>query len=607
MSTNQPKNQTTMEVQELIQELDGFLSEQAAKHLNFTEQEQYASALEVDQEESFMSNEPLYTPSQQKEIQGNLIPGFKKDYQAFLFLRMGSVEKAKDFLNHLAPQITHMQEVLEFKKKHKAAQAASSEVEPTATHDLEGATWVNIAFSYLGLRQLIGEGEAAQFTDEAFAQGMKQRSALLGDPAEGEVGSESAWKFGGKHEANEVHMVISIAADWADDRDEKLKDLREQAKAYELTEVYCQLAEAMPDPLKGHEHFGFKDGISDPAVRGILQSETGRKEYIYPRYVDPSRESADPDKDRSKYFAKPGQQLVWPGQFLVGEPRQDSYDLTNAFEQATEPKFPAWARLGSYMVCRRLEQDVPAFWSFVDRTAKALGLDRNRFAAQMIGRWPSGAPVMRSPLEDNLDEGGDDLINNHFLFDDKTEEIHLKKPNMTVSGTPDHDMLGLVCPHFAHIRKMHLRDSPTDLGPVTDTATRLILRRGIPYGPSLWNKQGKIKEELVNESRGLMFVCFNTSIVDQFEFISNKWANSPIQPNLGGHDPIIGQTYADNGARFIDMPVKDEQQPLGYRTERVELKEPFVTPTGGEYFFTPPISSLTRKGKMGSLNNSQPY
>ena len=52
-----------------------------------------------------------------------------------------------------------------------------------------------------------------------------------------------------------------------------------------------------------------------------------------------------------------------------------------------------------------------------------------------------------------------------------------------------------------------------------------------------------------------MFVCYGASIEDQFEFLTRRWANSPIQPNFGGHDPIIGQRdrYGDR-SRSIDFP-----------------------------------------------------
>ena len=71
---------------------------------------------------------------------------------------------------------------------------------------------------------------------------------------------------------------------------------------------------------------------------------------------------------RRLYLAKPGQQLVWPGQFLLGEQRQSTEDQLNAAAAASN--FPNWAKRGSYLVVRRLQQDVPAFYSFVRRRAR---------------------------------------------------------------------------------------------------------------------------------------------------------------------------------------------------------------------------------------------
>jgi len=601
------KKEKTMEKAALFESIFGFVSKSQAGDIlpGLLEAKEYSNSVVDKEDES--SGEPVYTRQQQRDIQGNIIPGFKKDYQCFLFFQIepGKVGATRDFLQWLEPQVTNMQEVLAFKKLHKKAKAETGLIEPAALPELGlSTTWTNVAFSYQGMVLLLGEIGAAGFKDEAFVNGMSQRSGVLGDPQEANhPGNIKNWKFGGSDPTHEVHVMVTIAADLVEDRDDKAERICERAKSAGLRLVYQQQAKAMPEPLKGHEHFGFKDGISDPAVRGRVELAGGKKEYISARYIDGSKEDTAQNNDltdRSQYFAKPGQQLVWPGQFLVGEPRQAPYKLIGE-EPEPDPNFPEWAKLGSYLVCRRLDQDVDSFWNFANDVACKMKLDKTHLAAQMVGRWPSGAPIMRHPENDDIIEGDDSLRNNHFLFDAKTRPIHLKDGAGEVSGNDFDDWLGLVCPHFAHIRKVHTRDSPTDLGPIPDMPTRMILRRGIPYGESVWQKDGTIREDADDESRGLMFICYNTSIVNQFEFISNRWSNSPVQPNLGGHDPIIGQTHANGGTRFIDVPYKDNKAPLGYSFERVEIDQQFVTPTGGEYFFSPPISSLKSNGALGEL------
>jgi hypothetical protein len=38
-----------------------------------------------------------------------------------------------------------------------------------------------------------------------------------------------------------------------------------------------------------------------------------------------------------------------------------------------------------------------------------------------------------------------------------------------------------------------------------------------------------------------MFAAYMSSIEDQFEFMTRRWSNSAVQPDLGGLDPLIGQ------------------------------------------------------------------
>ena len=152
-------------------------------------------------------------------------------------------------------------------------------------------------------------------------------------------------------------------------------------------------------------------------------------------------------------------------------------------------------------------------------------------------------------------------------------------------------MLATVCPHFAHIRKTNPRDIATDLGKPHDSMLRMILRRGIPFGMPLVGVK-KPSKKLLRQERGLMFICYGSTIEEQFEFLTRRWANSPIQPDFGGHDPIIGQRD-QRGARtrFIAFPT-------AAGTRLIRLKSEWVIPTGGGYFFSPPIEAIA--GVLGA-------
>jgi hypothetical protein len=62
--------------------------------------------------------EPVYTAKARANIQGNIIPGFNKDHQHFLFFRIRNVRRTKAWLRWIAPLISSMDDVLARSGEH---------------------------------------------------------------------------------------------------------------------------------------------------------------------------------------------------------------------------------------------------------------------------------------------------------------------------------------------------------------------------------------------------------------------------------------------------------------------------------------------------------
>jgi Dyp-type peroxidase family len=403
---------------------------------------------------------------------------------------------------------------------------------------------LNVAFSHSGLEALGVDPELCDRFSMPFAQGSHHpyRARVNGDVGED---APEHWRWGAAH--NPVHLVLLVYAKDPASVERWAAHFTEQATSVGLELVTKLEGTTLPGRK---EHFGFRDGIAQPELRG---SGRGGLEG----------------------------NLVAPGEFLLGH--RDGYEnISQSPESAAGFAFGA---NGSYLVFRQLEQDVEAFWRY------AGGLDAKnpvKAASKLVGRWPSGAPLVRHP--------DDDPDSPRFADDDAFTYL---------SNDDDNDRYGARCPFGAHIRRTNPRD--WQLGANPDDSSQLtnlhrILRRGRPYGEPL--DAGMAASALLQASlalgaaarggeRGLHFLCFNANIDRQFEFVQQQWANNPKfarqnsdpDPLLGMHEPA--RTLDLDEAVFTrQSDVKTGLLARGHGLGR------FVRVRGSSYFFMPSLPAV---------------
>jgi Dyp-type peroxidase family len=224
-------------------------------------------------------------------------------------------------------------------------------------------------------------------------------------------------------------------------------------------------------------------------------------------------------------------------------------------------------RNGTYLVFRQLEQDVPAFNSFVAQAAKrvhgqATPETEEWVASRLIGRRPSGEPLIGPSADSSKGPGS----RNDFLY-------HFE------------DRHGFACPIGSHIRRANPRDT---IGPDPDTALRLskmhrIIRRGRPYGERLSRAPDAPPKRRPEAPRGIYFICLNADIAGQFELIQHSWLNNVHFGGLyAGTDPL---SHFRAGGDVMTI----QRRPMNLHLDGLK---PFVKVRGGAYFFLPGIRAL---------------
>ncbi len=414
----------------------------------------------------------------------------------------------------------------------------------TGTDDPDGRYRFNVAFTARGLAALgLSELDLSTFQRE-FAQGMAhpERSHVLGDRY---ADAPEHWHFGNEQQPVDALAMLYARTDEA--LEERAVELEAQLERYAIR----ARREDVVLPPDGREHFGFADGLAQPFIRG-----SGRK--------------------RNR-----GDVKLATGELVLGY--KNAYgqiaDVPSAAPRrgTREHPFPRWdgrvgfGHNGTYLVLRKLQQDVAGFWQYCWDAARADGaLDLEAasklLAARIIGRWPNGVPLVEAPDAERPPRAG----LNDFGFRERD---------------PD----GLRCPLGAHVRRANPRDmlGATAKEGLHDANLHRVVRRGRAYGLRL---PGDMPRRDDGVERGLFFVALNADLRRQFEFIQQTWLNNCKFAGLSAErDPLVGKDALD----FDDQPVPRvfsvQERPVRRRYEGLPK---FVHVRGGEYFFLPGLRAL---------------
>ncbi|KAJ5872484.1 Dyp-type peroxidase [Penicillium soppii] len=499
------------------------------------------------------------TPAIKANIQGDVWPGLPKRFQSFLFFRIRNKVDFKSRLKTFIPKITTAQQACQMNEIIKQAREEAARSKRSAK--LQALPGINISFTSTGLEALGAfvnvndqglvkkDRKLSQvFRNQQLRGGLFEKGMYADLVGEGWDNPQELRKEYHPTSDNQrlIDGVIMVTSSVRSELDAKVSEVKQHFLAEEgeplnpdtyviskdpsIELTLVRDGKVRPGDKKGKEHFGFKDGISQPIIEGWDEKQPTGKEP----------------------------KATKPGLILCGYEGDDM----------SQPK---WAKDGSFLVFRDLQQLVPEFEEFMEENAQHAPFTQDhpkpgeKLAAYLMGRWKNGTPVDESPHDDS-----DESLHSSNNFDYHPVNEHKK------------------CPFAAHTRKMRPR---ADL----DHDHAVIIRRGIPYGEEVTAEEAAERKSAQDKERGLLFVCYQSDIRNGFNFLTTRWASNHHFPDrksnfVGGEGPgidaIVGQRLDHHPPRSIGLP--DGKFP----TEARMPLESWVIQKGGEYFFAPSLSAL---------------
>ena len=443
------------------------------------------------------------------DIQGFVLRGYNLPVGRYLFLHLEDATRARKMIGQLLGQVTTGQRWDGGK--------------PDST--------MNIAFTHKGLVALnLPLATLITFPVE-FQDGMKKRSGILGD-----TGLNAPERWDDVWRSDRVHMWLGVNAkspEALEARCVKLLATIQESGGATLLGSQDAAAVVIDGKPTTREHFGYTDGFGNPEYLGVERSS---------------------QPGQGKLLADGTWAPLATGELLLGY-------ADEAGELPVAPVPHLLAANGTFMVYRKLHQNLATFRAYLDEQAALYGGGREKLAAKFIGRWRDGTPLELSP--------------------DKPDFPLTHDPKRSTNFTYGADPEGTRCPLGAHIRRVHPRDDFGFHGKLIDR--RRITRRGLPYGAFV--PEGEPVSD--SEDRGVIFMALNASISRQFEFVQQQWIGYGNDAHLGNDKDMLIGNHGGRGRFVVQGDTRPENPPFicSNMPNFVELR-------GGEYFFLPSITAL---------------
>lgn len=340
----------------------------------------------------------------------------------------------------------------------------------------------------------------------------------------------------GRWSSDEADMTVHAFAANDDALGRAIEELRAKAEQNGVAEL--TLGGFAGGALRGHIpsdgvlHFGYRDGITSPAVDWV-------------------GDGAAPVDFR---------------EILLGYPSAD-YPVS----PVTSGPWQDFVRDGSIGCILWIEQHVHAFEQFLDETASAVRgrappeLEREWIASRILGRWRNGSPVIRWPDEPPPATDQDD----RFGF----------------ASDPDGDC----CPLAAHIRLVNPRDDPltAPLRSKFPKGPPRLIRRGFTYGPPM---TGPAEDGI---PRGLVGAFYGARLNEQHRSILRWMQATTINDRFDL--PPFSEAMQDGLCGIRGKPGADPRHVIPREKGALELRlRDFITFRGVLHVLTPSLPSLER-------------